>query len=139
MKKGRVSAMMCSYNAINGIPACADKDLLYGTARESWGFEGYITADCDAVDTIHHYHHYTNDSDTTSMLAVTATCDIDCGDYYQNHVKHSVESGMLKETEVDQGSVLTVFIIVAIINLFKVQMRLGLFDPQEIQVLSYAL
>lgn len=68
VKKARASALMCSYNSINGIPACADKELLYGTARDSWGFEGYITSDCDAVDTIEHYHHYTNDSDTTVMF-----------------------------------------------------------------------
>ena len=103
VKKARFYSLMCSYNAINGIPACADRELLYGTARESWGFEGYITADCDAVDTIHHYHHYTNDTDTTSMLAVTATCDVDCGDYYKNYVEHSVTSGKLKEEDVDLG------------------------------------
>ena len=82
MKKARVSSLMCSYNAINGIPACADKELLYGTARDAWGFEGYITADCDAVDTIHHYHHYTNTSDATVMLGecVAWVCDVQrCG------------------------------------------------------------
>ena len=68
VKKARASALMCSYNSINGIPACADKELLYGTARDSWGFEGYITSDCDALDSIELYHHYTNDSDTTVMF-----------------------------------------------------------------------
>lgn len=103
VKKARVSALMCSYNAINGIPACADKELLYGTTRESWGFEGYITSDCGAVDTIHYYHHYTNDTDTTCNLAITATCDVDCGDYYQGHMKHGVESGKVRESDVDHG------------------------------------
>ena len=74
---------MCSYNAINGIPACADRDLLYGTARGGWGFEGYITSDCGAIDTIIYNHHYTNDTDTTAMLGVKATCDLDCGGFYQ--------------------------------------------------------
>ena len=103
MKKGHVSSLMCSYNAINGIPACADRDLLYGTARGGWGFEGYITSDCGAIDTIIDNHHYTNDTDTTAMLGVKATCDLDCGGFYQQHILHSVESGKLKESEVDDG------------------------------------
>lgn len=130
VKKARASALMCSYNAVNGVPSCASKELLYGVARDSWGFEGYITADCDAVDTIENYHHYTNNSDTTVALAVTATCDIDCGDYYKNHLKHGVKVGLLEEKDIDQ----------ALINLFKVQMRLGYFDPLEGQVYaSYGL
>lgn len=31
--KGRASSIMCSYNSINGVPACADHDLLTGLAR----------------------------------------------------------------------------------------------------------
>jgi hypothetical protein len=31
--KGRASSIMCSYNSINGVPACADADLLTGLAR----------------------------------------------------------------------------------------------------------
>ena len=61
---------MCSYNSINGIPSCASRDLLYGTAREAWGFEGYITADCDAVETIEKYHHYTNSTDVAVALGM---------------------------------------------------------------------
>ena len=30
-----------------------------------------------------------------------ASCDIDCGDYYQNHVEHAVTAGALQEKEVD--------------------------------------
>ena len=38
-----------SYNAVNGIPACANSFLLRDVARSEWGFNGYITSDCDAV------------------------------------------------------------------------------------------
>ena len=31
----------CSYNAINGIPACANYELLTQIAREKWNFKGY--------------------------------------------------------------------------------------------------
>eukprot|EP00035_Acanthoeca_spectabilis_P002874 m.90030 g.90030 ORF g.90030 m.90030 type:complete len:56 (-) comp11803_c0_seq1:1613-1780(-) len=37
---------MCSYNAMNGVPTCADHNLLSTTARNTWNFNGYITGDC---------------------------------------------------------------------------------------------
>ena len=34
---------------------------------------------------------------------MTATCDVDCGSYYGNHLKHGVEHGFLKEEDLDEG------------------------------------
>lgn len=47
VEKGRVSGLMCSLNAVNGKPACADDWLINEVARQDWGFEGYVTTDCD--------------------------------------------------------------------------------------------
>ncbi|KAJ6905769.1 hypothetical protein NC652_024265 [Populus alba x Populus x berolinensis] len=33
VEKGHVSGVMCSYNRVNGIPTCADPDLLKGAIR----------------------------------------------------------------------------------------------------------
>lgn len=33
---------MCSYNAVNGVPMCANSKLLNETLRNTWGFEGYL-------------------------------------------------------------------------------------------------
>ena len=52
-----VSGLMCSYNSLNGIPVCANKGLI-DTAR-SWGFDGYITSDCDADRNVYNTHKYT--------------------------------------------------------------------------------
>lgn len=35
VEKGNVSGLMCSHNAINGVPSCASKYL--ALARDSWG------------------------------------------------------------------------------------------------------
>lgn len=50
--QGRVSSIMCSYNAVNGVPSCANSFLMRDIAQTEWGFnsegnEGYITSDCD--------------------------------------------------------------------------------------------
>eukprot|EP00039_Didymoeca_costata_P002053 m.57244 g.57244 ORF g.57244 m.57244 type:complete len:72 (+) comp11091_c0_seq1:280-495(+) len=43
---------MCSYNALNGVPMCANSKLLNDTLRGQWGFTGYVTSDCGAVGNI---------------------------------------------------------------------------------------
>lgn len=37
---GNVASVMCSYNKVNGIPTCADKNLLAGTIRGKWNLNG---------------------------------------------------------------------------------------------------
>lgn len=37
VEKGKVSSLMCSYNAVNGIPTCANPWLLDTIARDAWG------------------------------------------------------------------------------------------------------
>jgi beta-glucosidase-like glycosyl hydrolase len=37
---GHSSGIMCSYNQVNGVPMCADYNLLSKTARKDWGFYG---------------------------------------------------------------------------------------------------
>ena len=59
VEKGRVTGLMCSYNAVNGVPSCANPWLLETVARGEWGFDGYVTADCDADSDVYNSHHYT--------------------------------------------------------------------------------
>ena len=37
---------MCSYNAINGVPSCANRELLTDLLRGSWNFDGFVVSDC---------------------------------------------------------------------------------------------
>ena len=54
-----MESVMCSYNAVNGKPACASPELLQGTLRGEYGFTGVIVSDCGAVDGIFSLHEYT--------------------------------------------------------------------------------
>lgn len=40
VRDGDVMSVMCSYNKINGIPACADTKLLRDTVRGQWDLHG---------------------------------------------------------------------------------------------------
>ncbi|XAR51447.1 Non-reducing end alpha-L-arabinofuranosidase [Bertholletia excelsa] len=122
IQEGRASCLMCSYNAVNGIPACARKDLLQ-QAREEWGFKGYITSDCDAVATIYEYQHYSETPEDAVALALKAGMDINCGTYLLRHTQSAIDQGKLQEEDIDR----------ALANLFSVQIRLGLFDGDPLK------
>ncbi|EOS38385.1 hypothetical protein C808_02586 [Lachnospiraceae bacterium M18-1] len=49
VKKGGTRSVMCAYNAINGIFAAENKELLTDTLRERWGYDGFVVTDWGAV------------------------------------------------------------------------------------------
>lgn len=117
VQQGKASCLMCSYNAVNGVPACARKDLLE-QARDKWGFKGYITSDCDAVATVFEYQHYTKNPEDAVADVLKAGMDINCGTFLVRHTFDAIQRGKVQEEDIDR----------ALVNLFSVQIRLGLFD-----------
>ncbi|WVZ12054.1 hypothetical protein V8G54_016584 [Vigna mungo] len=122
IQQGKASCLMCSYNAVNGVPACTSEELL-GLARDKWGFKGYITSDCDAVATVYESQKYVNSSEDAVADVLKAGMDIDCGTFMLRHTEHAIEQGKIKEEDIDR----------ALLNLFSVQLRLGLFDGDPIR------
>ncbi|MDQ1727209.1 MAG: beta-glucosidase, partial [Frankiaceae bacterium] len=43
-------AVMCSFNAINGVPGCANRQTETEILKQAWGFDGFILSDYTAVD-----------------------------------------------------------------------------------------
>lgn len=118
VKRGHVSSIMCSYNAVNGIPACADRALLTDIVRTQWGFDGYIVSDCGAVADVIYNHHYTQTPEQTCATTVNAGMDLNCGDFLAQHAASALEAGLLRKPAV----------LTALKHLFRVQMRLGMFE-----------
>lgn len=96
---------------------CARKDLLQKT-RDEWGFQGYITSDCDAVAIIHENQTYTSSDEDSVAIVLKAGMDLNCGSFLVRHTKSAVEKGKVKEKDIDR----------ALFNLFSVHLRLGIFD-----------
>ncbi len=117
---GHADSVMCAYNAVDGVPACASSMLLQQTLREAWHFPGYVTSDCGAVADITFGHHYTKDNEHGSADAVRAGTDTTCGNEYVTLVQ-AVKDGLIKESEIDT----------AVKHLFTARMRLGMFDPPD--------
>ncbi|XP_072953486.1 probable beta-D-xylosidase 7 [Typha angustifolia] len=118
IRDGRASGLMCSYNRVNGVPTCADYDLLSKTARGQWGFNGYITSDCDAVSIIHDAQGYAKAPEDAVADVLKAGMDVNCGGYVQKYAGSALRQGKITEGDIDR----------ALRNLFSIRMRLGLFD-----------
>ncbi|KAM1092229.1 hypothetical protein ACFX19_019843 [Malus domestica] len=118
VQEGQASGIMCAYNRINGVPSCADHNLLTKVARGQWDFHGYITSDCDAVSIIYDVQGYAKKPEDAVVDVLKAGMDVNCGSYLKDHTKSAVDQKKLKVSKIDR----------ALHNLFSVRMRLGLFD-----------
>ena len=49
VKDGKIAAIMCSYNYLNGYQACDNKPMLTGVLRDDWKFTGYVQTDFFAL------------------------------------------------------------------------------------------
>lgn len=118
VEQAKVDSIMCSYNAVDGVPSCASDMLLQQHLRQAWNFQGYVVSDCDAVDDIYRGHHYAKSVAQASALAVKAGTDLNCGRSYATLVD-AVHQGLIKKADIDR----------AVTRLFTARFRLGMFDP----------
>jgi hypothetical protein len=115
--------LMCSYNAVNGVPSCINNWLLRKVLREEWGFQGYVVTDCGALSDVVNGHHSAIDPIQTSALALNATTDVNCGNgvYYPKALLQAYQQGYVSSKQVQESFE----------RLARVQLRLGLFDPKN--------
>ncbi|QCD98276.1 beta-glucosidase [Vigna unguiculata] len=120
VSEGKVASVMCSYNQVNGVPTCADPNLLKNTLRGLWQLDGYIVSDCDSVGVFYSNQHYAPTPEEAAADAIKAGLDLDCGPFLAVHTQDAVKKGLLSEADVDG----------ALVNTLTVQMRLGMFDGE---------
>jgi beta-D-xylosidase 4 len=120
-RDSNVGAFMCSYNALNGVPTCADPYLLQTILREHWGWSNeqqWVTSDCDAVQNIFMPHDYAATREEAVAKALIAGTDVNCGTYYQENLPKAYAQGLFNESTLDQ----------ALIRQYSSLVRLGYFD-----------
>jgi beta-glucosidase len=120
----KVAGVMCAYNAFEGQPCCANDKLMNQILRQQWGFTGYVTSDCGAIDDFYREwgHKSHNGAPTAAADALIHGTDVDCGNHAYNHLIQAVQEGLIPETQIDTS----------LVRLFTIRMRLGMFDPKEI-------
>jgi beta-glucosidase len=128
--EAKADSVMCAYNSINGEPACASEFLLQDQLRGKWNFKGYVVSDCGAVVDIYRNHHYQPTQPQASAISLQRGMDNECVDGgfkvkddhdYKPYID-AVKQGFLKESEIDT----------ALVRLFTARMKLGMFDPPEL-------
>ena len=118
LKDAKVGSIMCSYNAVNGVPMCANEFLLNQVARGQWGWDGWITSDCNAITGILEDHHYVQNHSAQVQVALRAGVDIGC----------DVALSLYSEQAYDDGSITDYDLDLALTRQFSSLIRLGLFD-----------
>jgi beta-glucosidase len=118
--EGKADSVMCSYNSVDGVPACANTDLLAKRLRGDWGFQGYVVSDCGAISDIFRGHHYKPNAAEASATAVKAGTDLTCGNEYRALVA-AVQQDLISEAEINRS----------LERLFVARFKLGMFDPPE--------
>lgn len=117
-------SVMCSYNRVNGVPACANARLLTDILRMEWGFQGYVVSDEVALEFISWGHKYTSTFLETAIASVNAGCNLELSILADNvfmRIKEAVAQGNISMETVRER----------VRPLFYTRMRLGEFDPLD--------
>jgi len=137
VEQAHPGSIMSSYNSINGTPTAASVHLIDTLARETFGFDGYFTSDCDAIFEIVAGHHWQPPGWTRPLnnterhaFAMAAGEDLDCnagfrdGFNYLNSVPEAAGQAIQTQTDTfNEGDVDT-----SLQRLFTARMKLGEFD-----------
>lgn len=122
VKDGNVRSVMSAYNELNGIPCGANHELLIDILRNEWGFNGFVTSDCGAVDDVwqSNRHHYVNTGAEASAVSMKNGEDLNCGDTFQKYCKEAINSGLMTEEDLD----------CALVRVFEARFSVGEFDAK---------
>lgn len=79
----------------------------------------YITSDCDADADVYNKHHYYATPEETVAGVLKAGTDVDCTSFVGKNAQSALDKKLITEDDID----------VRLVNLMKVRLRLGHFDP----------
>ncbi|KAK2012165.1 glycosyl hydrolase family 3 N terminal domain-containing protein [Colletotrichum eremochloae] len=103
----KVGSFMCSYNAINGKPLCANPYLLEDILRQHWDWNGdgqYVSTDCDCVALMVSHHHYAPDLGHAAAWAMKAGTDLECNAFPGSEaLQLAWNQSLISEKEVDRS------------------------------------
>jgi beta-D-xylosidase 4 len=123
-RDSKVKSIMCSYNSVNGTPACASTYLMETVLRDFWEWKDenqYITSDCNAVQNFHEDHNYTKTAAQSAAIAMNAGTDTICEVGANTDVVGAWNQSLLAEPVMDQ----------ALRRMYEGLIRAGYFDPAD--------
>jgi len=111
--------IMTAYMALNGIPATGNAWLLDDVLRQSWGFEGFVVSDAQAVHNLL-THGFAADLTDAAARALRVGLDLEMAitDPAYAHLPEAVEAGLVEEDALDAS----------VRRILAAKIRLGLLD-----------
>jgi beta-glucosidase len=98
IRRTGVSAVMPSYNEIDGVPSHANVWLLQKILRGEWGFDGVVVSDYYAIEDLQNLHHVAGSPEEAARRALEAgvDCDLPSGGAYAT-LTQQVRDGRVPE------------------------------------------
>jgi beta-glucosidase len=128
--------LMCSFNAINGVPGCANRYTETKILKQRWGFDGFIESDYTAVAELRACpgenptggpcgHGVADDGKEAARLALNAGTDSEMvSTNFRDFGKQLVASGQVSMRRIDD----------AVRRILRVKFRAGLFEHPYVDV-----
>ena len=108
---------------MNGVPTCADPNLLNGVLRGDFKWPGFVVSDYDAWANIEGTHHYTKDMEHTAAVGLNAGLDQEGGGTSAiAQLASAVAAGLTTSAKIET----------AFKRLMRVRMQLGMLDPPSL-------
>ncbi|HVT11761.1 MAG TPA: glycoside hydrolase family 3 C-terminal domain-containing protein [Fimbriimonadaceae bacterium] len=113
-------SVMCSYNAVNGVPCASDHWLLTDVLRGDWGFKGYVVSDWGAANNVWERFHVVGTEEQCAAALLNAGMDAEHpGVYiYGKGLDDAVAHGLISQKTLDT----------AVGRILRVKFEIGLFD-----------
>lgn len=115
--------VMAAFNDYNGVPCTVNPYLLRTVLKESYGFQGFVVSDANAIRECVS-HGIAEELADASRQAVKAGMDMDMGsNVYHDHLVSQVEQGEVSMEVLDE----------AVRRILTVKMALGLFEHPYVE------
>ena len=133
-------SVMSSYNSINGTPTAADPYLMDNLMRQTFGFQGYFTSDCDATYEVVAGHHWQPPSWTRPLnniernaFTITAGEDLDCNAGYKDGYNYLDSAPVASNSSIQTqtGTFNVNDMDTSLVRLFTARMETGEFDAAD--------
>jgi beta-xylosidase len=120
VRDARPRSVMNAYTDLDGVPTAADRELLTGVLRETWGFEGTVVADYFSVAFLETLHGTAGDLGDAAAAALEAGIDVELPTVHAfgEPLVRAVADGRIDEAVIDR----------ALLRVLIQKVELGLFD-----------
>jgi beta-glucosidase len=111
-------SLMCSFNAVNGVPASANKHLNVDILRDEWHSDALLVSDWGSGSDLVP-HGLCADKKEAALRCINARMEMDMqGNIYTDYLAELVAEGKVKESQIDE----------CVRSILRLKYRLGLFD-----------